>query len=92
MIGCSIHGTNNQVNPVFNSLFPQSVAEVDAFDYDPENPPDPVPPEPADPSNPPDPIGTLPLETRTLWFENDTIHAYNIEGRIFVEFLGDLRD
>ena len=28
-------------------------------------------------------------ETRTLWHENGQIHAYNAEGRVFVELLGD---
>jgi hypothetical protein len=30
-------------------------------------------------------------ELRTLWFEQGTINAYNAEGRVFVELLGDLR-
>ena len=30
-------------------------------------------------------------ELRTLWYEQGTINAYNQEGRVFVELLGDLR-
>ncbi len=30
-------------------------------------------------------------ELRTLWYEQGTINAYNAEGRVFVELLGDLR-
>jgi hypothetical protein len=28
---------------------------------------------------------------RTLWNDQGNIHAYNAEGRVFVEFLGDPR-
>jgi hypothetical protein len=30
-------------------------------------------------------------EMRTLWYNNGSINAYNIEGRVFVELLGDVR-
>lgn len=71
------------VNIAYNSLFLKEVAESNTFDFDPENP--------YDPQNP----GlNLPPEVRTLWFDSldNSIHAYNIEGRVFVEFLGDLRE
>ncbi len=91
----AVPGTRvSEVNIVYNNLFPSEVADVDAFDYNPDNPPDPLPPNPPEPGNPPDPPGTLPLERRTLWHSDltDTIHAHNIEGRVFVELLGDLRE
>lgn len=33
-------------------------------------------------------------KTRTLWYDQDTksIHAYNLEGRVFLELLGDAND
>lgn len=41
----------------------------------------------------PDPSQRLD-ETRTLWYDQvlGSIHAYNVEGRVFVEILGDLRE
>ena len=31
-------------------------------------------------------------ETRTLWFEYGSLHAYNSEGRVFVEYLGAIKE
>jgi hypothetical protein len=31
-------------------------------------------------------------ETRTLWYNSGQIFAYNLEGRVFVELLGDVRE
>ncbi len=67
-----------RVNPVYNSNFPPEVAE----EYVPvghiENP---------------DPNAQPAEEKRTLWFEkiagNGQLAAYNIEGRLLVEYLGD---
>lgn len=64
------------VNPVYNSFFPSTVTtEYKGVGY--------VAP---DPSTSPAP------EVRTLWFENISgfgqLHAFNHEGRIFVEYLG----
>ncbi len=70
-----------EVNIIFNNLFQEQVAVVDSHDHDPDNP--------YDPENP----GVrLPPERRTLWYDplDNSIHAYNIEGRVFVELLGDL--
>ncbi|MCC6231969.1 MAG: hypothetical protein IT580_04960, partial [Verrucomicrobiales bacterium] len=41
----------------------------------------------------PDPSQRLD-ETRTLWYDQTlgSIHAYNVEGRVFMEILGDLRE
>lgn len=81
------------VNPVFTPLFPGNVPIQNAFDFNPTNPPDELPPV-VTPANPLDLPGTLPLETRTFWHDgiDNAIHAYNIEGRLFVELLGDLRE
>lgn len=72
-----------EVNIVYNAtLFPERVPITESFDFDPDNP--------YDPNNP----GIQPPpEQRTLWHDNidGNIHAYNIEGRVFVELLGDLR-
>ena len=35
------------------------------------------------------PPSDLLLETRTLWYDMGKIHAYNVEGRVFMELLGD---
>ena len=64
-------------NVVYNSFMPSHV--VDEFvpaGYNPSN----------DPSN------SAPAERRTLWYDNmagrGTLHAYNLEGSVFVEYLG----
>jgi hypothetical protein len=64
-------------NVVYNSFMPSHV--VDEFvpvGYNPSN----------DPSN------SAPAERRTLWYDNmagrGTLHAYNLEGGVFVEYLG----
>ncbi|MDG2123116.1 MAG: hypothetical protein P8J87_05425, partial [Verrucomicrobiales bacterium] len=87
----------SDINVIYTANFPERVAskpaagngappapgELVSYDYDPENPFDPVAP------------GIrLPPETRTLWYDaiGNAIHAYNLEGRVFVELLGDLRE
>ncbi len=65
------------VNIVYNNNFPQAVAE----EFKGIGATSPT-------------VGTTnaPLsELRTLWYEQGAIHAYNAEGRVFVELLGDLR-
>ncbi len=32
-----------------------------------------------------------PITRRTLWYENDALRAYNLEGRVILEFLGEVR-
>ena len=64
------------VNVVYNSLFPATVAS--AYVRPGENV---------------DPAVALPPEKRTMWFStlDNSLHAYNTEGRVFVEFLGALK-
>ncbi|MET0262134.1 MAG: hypothetical protein ABW223_04500, partial [Rariglobus sp.] len=69
------------VNPVFSNVFPATVAtEFVAVGSSP----------PADPNAEPA------TETRTLWFEKTNgigeLHAYNVSGRILIEYLGALLD
>ena len=64
-------------NVVYNSFMPSHVVdEYVPVGYNPSN----------DPSNSP------PAERRTLWYGNmagrGTLHAYNLEGSVFVEYLG----
>ncbi|MFM8335158.1 MAG: hypothetical protein ACKODK_06325, partial [Opitutaceae bacterium] len=63
------------VNVVYNSLFPATVS--DAFVR------------PGEVSNP-SANSNLPPEKRTLWFStlDNALHAYNQEGRVFIELLG----
>jgi len=66
------------VNPVYNTFMPSHVAhEFVPVGYNPNNNTAP------------------PAEPRTLWFDNGSgqaaLHAYNLEGRIFVEYLGALQ-
>ncbi len=72
-------GKIETVNPVYSAIFPPTVAT----EYVPVG------------SNPPDPAAAPPAEKRTLWVEKvagiTQIHAYNFEGRIFVEYLGALK-
>jgi hypothetical protein len=67
-------GRITRVNPVFNSFVPGMTTE-----YVPVG------------SNP-NPATSGPAEPRTLWFDDlngfAALHAYNIEGRIFIEYLG----
>ncbi len=66
------------VNPVYNTFMPSHV--VDEF-------------VPAGYS--PNPATAPAAEPRTLWFDNGNgqaaLHAYNMEGRLFVEYLGALQ-
>ena len=69
------------VNPVFSNVFPPTVTtEYVAVGTTP----------PADPDAQPA------SELRTVWFEKTNgvgeLHAYNVSGRIIVEYLGALRD
>ena len=64
-------------NVIYNSYMPSHVAA----EYAPVG---------NNPSN--DPGNSLPGELRTLWFDNTigtaALHAYNLEGSVFVEYLG----
>ena len=67
------------VNVVYNSAFPKTVTQEFSGVGD---------------SSPTDGNGTTTLqELRTLWYEKQigSLYAYNAEGRVFVELLGDLR-
>ena len=69
------------VNPVFSNVFP---ATVDTEYVVPGSSP------PADPDAQPA------SELRTVWFEKTNgvgeLHAYNVSGRVLIEYLGDLQD
>ncbi len=73
-------GNIETVNPVYNALFPATVAE----EY-----------KPVGVSTSTEPNATAPAEKRTLWFEKPSglgqLRAYNLEGRILVEYLGRLK-
>ncbi len=64
------------VNVVYNSLFPATVATAYVR-----------------PGEVVDPNVSLPPEKRTLWFStlDNALHAYNAEGRVFIELLGALK-
>lgn len=69
------------VNPVFSNTFPATVnTEYIATGTSP----------PADPNAQPA------SELRTLWFEKNSgvgeLHAYNVSGRILIEYLGEFKD
>lgn len=66
------------VNAAYNDFFPSTVAvEYEGVGVIPGNP-----------------NASPPPELRTLWFENTAglgqLHAYNLEGRVFIEYLGPL--
>jgi hypothetical protein len=67
------------VNPVFSNVFPSSVSEEYVA---------------VGSSAPADPNAQPAAELRTVWFEKNTgigsLRAYNITGRILVEYLGEL--
>ncbi len=67
-------GRIERVNPVFNSFFPGQAVE-----YTPVG-------------GSINPSIAAPAESRTLWFDTlsglPALHAYNAEGRVFVEYLG----
>ncbi|MFC7336713.1 hypothetical protein ACFQY0_05960 [Haloferula chungangensis] len=65
------------VNFVYNSLVPAVVPDADVF---------------VSPYETSNPNITLPKEVRTIWYEplDQQIHAYNREGRVFLEYLGNL--
>jgi len=73
-------GSIEAVNPVYTSLFPAQVANE--F-------------KPVGISTSTDPSASAPAEKRTLWFEKTggigQLRAYNLEGRILVEYLGALK-
>ncbi len=73
-------GVIETVNPVYSANFPAQVAQ----EY-----------QPVGVSTSLDPNNAVPAERRTLWFQKTAgvgeLHAYNIEGRIFVEYLGALK-
>jgi hypothetical protein len=73
-------GKIETVNPVYNSNFPATVAQ----EY-----------QGVGLSNSVEPNASLPAERRTLWFDKTAgvgqLRAYNIEGRIFVEYLGAIQ-
>ncbi len=64
------------INVVYNSLFPSTVANAYVR-----------------PGEVVDPNLSLPPEKRTLWFStlDNSLHAYNAEGRVFIELLGALK-
>ncbi len=68
------------VNPVYSANFPATVAT----EY-----------QPVGVSVNPDPNNSLPAERRTLWFQKISgvgqLRAYNLEGRIFIEYLGAIK-
>ena len=70
-------GRIERVNPVYTANFPIQVSK----EYQP----------PGFVQNP-DPNAQMPSEKRTLWFENQAgnaqLAAYNLEGRLLVEYLG----
>jgi len=66
-------GSVSAVNVVYNNNFPETTASPYV---------DPYGTPPVDPTN-------SFQEVRTLWYENNTIHAFNLEGRAFVEMLGE---
>jgi len=73
-------GKIESVNPVYSGLFPSTVAsEYKSVGV----------------VNPTETSAKLPEEKRTLWFEKisgiSQLRAYNLEGRIFIEYLGALR-
>ncbi len=73
-------GSIETVNPVYNPIVPATVAEeYRVVGLDPN----------------PSPNSAPPAERRTLWFERvgsvASLRAYNVEGRIFVEYLGALK-
>ncbi len=73
-------GSIETVNPVYNNAVPAQVAD----EYQVVG----LPPNPT-------PNTSLPAEKRTLWFQKTAgigeLRAYNVEGRIFVEYLGALK-
>lgn len=72
-------GRIETINPVFSSNFPEFVEQ----EY-----------ERVGSSESPD--ISLPPERRTLWFDKSggigQLHAYNQEGRVFIEYLGPIKD
>ncbi len=64
------------INIVYNSLVPRTVPAEFVSPY----------------VTPPDPGAQFPPELRTLWYDtlDGLIHAYNREGRVFLEYLGNL--
>ncbi|MFZ4764535.1 MAG: hypothetical protein ACOYMN_06230, partial [Roseimicrobium sp.] len=75
--GPLVNGPNGPISAVnvrYNTQFPAQVASEYDSPYD----------------VPSDPSIELPPEKRTLWFNatDNALHAYNLEGRVFVEFLG----
>jgi hypothetical protein len=65
-----------RVNPVYNSFVPPMAQEYQPVGSVPN----------------PAPGASPPPEPRTLWFENQlgpaALHAYNVEGRVMIEYLG----
>lgn len=70
-------GPITAVNVVYNAQMPAQVGQEYDSPYDVAG----------------DPAIALPAEKRTLWYSQTdrAFHAYNAEGRLFVEFLGALR-
>lgn len=70
-------GIVTAVNIVYNSNFPRTVAEEFRG---------------IGSSSPADGTGQPPLpELKTLWLDSGSLYAYNAEGRVFLELLGDQR-
>lgn len=72
-------GRLQTVNPAYSTFFPDTVPTMYT--------------EPGVTPNP-DPNAQMPDELRTLWFDNTLqvaeMRSYNIEGRVFIEYLGSL--
>jgi len=71
--------TVRNVNIVYNNTFPISVSS----EY--------VQPGYVDPTTGTSYEGETTKELRTLWYDNGNLNAYNAEGRVFIELLGDVR-
>lgn len=69
------------VNPVYSNVFPATVSEEYTV---------------AGSSPPADPDAQPASELRTVWFEKTNgigeLHAYNVSGRVLVEYLGELQE
>ncbi|MDB4712659.1 hypothetical protein OAF43_00380 [bacterium] len=67
----------NAVNIIYNSNFPRRVTAEFSDDWVTDKVED---------------ITQVLQEDRTLWFEYGSLHAYNAEGRVFVEYLGAAKE
>ena len=72
-------GEIQQIRVAYTDRFPATVPDAQVY---------------RDPNRPVDPDSQLPLENRTLWLDDslNVLNAFNLEGRVLVEFLGEVRD